>query len=137
MIRTGAPNAVTIDVETLLTTIHPACRQLETRLPARPPGPHHVGLAMEIDMQWFVVLAGAHWRQLSPVIFLPHARVEDWSQMWCDSIDTNGALVELRTSDNLILVPPEAVIAAVQFGARRAAMGFVSEDPSGVEADRD
>jgi hypothetical protein len=90
---------------------------------------------MEANMQWFVVLAGAHWRQVSPEVFQPHSRVDEWSQLFCDSIDASGPLVELRKGDSVIFLPQAAVVVAVQLGAKKATMGFVAADDGNDCAD--
>ncbi|MGE8369327.1 MAG: hypothetical protein ACN6OP_09925 [Pseudomonadales bacterium] len=86
-------------------------------------------------MPWFVVLAGAHWRQLSPTIFKTHARVDDWSQLFCDGVDTTGRMVELRHKESIILVPTSAVLVAVRLGDDRAGMGFVADTDGGDTGD--
>ncbi|MGO4156222.1 hypothetical protein [Cupriavidus sp. YAF13] len=86
-------------------------------------------------MPWFVVLAGAHWRQLSPTIFKTHARVDDWSQLFCDGVDTSGGMTELRYKASIILVPHSAVLVAVRLGESKGGMGFVADADVGDTAD--
>lgn len=79
-------------------------------------------------MPWFVVLAGAHWRQLSPTIFKTHARVDDWSQLFCDGVDTSGRMIELRHKESIILVPHSAVLVAARLGEGKGSMGFIADN---------
>ena len=77
-------------------------------------------------MTWLVVLAGAHWRELSLDVFEEHGRRKEWSQLFCQSFDASGSMAEIQKRDSTILVPHASVIAAVKISDRKRAAGFVA-----------
>jgi hypothetical protein len=84
---------------------------------------------METIMTWFVVLAGAHWREVSPEVFHEHGRVKEWSQLVCQGFDASGSMIEIQKDDSTIYIEHGAVIAAVNLKEKETAMGFVSTGP--------
>ncbi|TCK32708.1 hypothetical protein B0G84_8562 [Paraburkholderia sp. BL8N3] len=65
-------------------------------------------------MTWLVVLAGAHWRELSPDVFEEHGRRKEWSQLFCQSFDASGSMAEMQKGDVTIVVPHESIVMAVK-----------------------
>jgi len=83
-------------------------------------------ITKEAAMTWFVILAGAHWRDVSPEVFQEHSRVKEWSQLFCHSFEASGSMAEIQKRDSTILVPHASVIAAVKISDRKRAAGFVA-----------
>ncbi|MGE8453230.1 MAG: hypothetical protein ACN6OP_21980, partial [Pseudomonadales bacterium] len=69
-------------------------------------------------------------------IFKTHARVDDWSQLLCDGVDTSGRMIELRHSESIILVPHSAVLVAVRLSDDKGGMGFVADANGDDTGDR-
>jgi hypothetical protein len=49
-------------------------------------------------MNYFVMLHGAHWRDISPDTFDAH-KVPEYSTVLCDSFDMSGSLIEFKRGD--------------------------------------
>ncbi|GAB7548731.1 hypothetical protein [Cupriavidus sp. CuC1] len=79
-------------------------------------------------MNWFVVLSGSHWRNISNVVFQEHSRMDEWSQVFCDGFDASGAMVELQKNGSTILVPHSSVIVAVNMKDRKHPLGFIDAE---------
>ena len=77
-------------------------------------------------MTWFVILAGANWRDVSPEVFQEHGRVKEWSQLFCQSFEASGFMAEIQRHDSTILVPQASVVAAVKISGSKRAAGFVA-----------
>ena len=75
-------------------------------------------------MTWLLFLNGSYWRDVSPEVFREHRKRDDWSELLCDAIDTSGGMVEVVHSGLKMLIPRNAVIAAVNLQDRKWAAGF-------------
>ncbi|MDF3835809.1 hypothetical protein P3W85_23070 [Cupriavidus basilensis] len=83
-------------------------------------------------MNWFVVLSGSHWRNISNVVFQEHSRTAEWSQLVCDGFDASGAMAEIQKNGATIFVPHSAVIVAVNIKDKMHPLGFIdAEDGAG------
>jgi hypothetical protein len=75
-------------------------------------------------MKWFVILRGAQWRDIDPEVFAAHEAIMDCSTIVCDEVDVSGEMIELRWCELKILVPYDAVIAAVAAPDEQIAQRF-------------
>jgi hypothetical protein len=86
-------------------------------------------LAREMVMTWLVLLHGAYWRDVSPDVFREHRKRDDWSELLCDTVDTSGGMLEVEHDGLKILIPRNAVIAAVNLQDKKqmAVFGLPSD----------
>jgi hypothetical protein len=84
-------------------------------------------------MTWFVILSGSYWREVSPEIFKKHSMRDDWSQLSCDTLDSSEAMIEVEHDGLKILIPRNAVIAAVNLQNKKHAKGFALSNDEGDE----
>jgi hypothetical protein len=78
---------------------------------------------MEVVMEYFVILVGAHWCDISPDIFKPY-RTSGFSTVLCDAFDASGSMLEIRRDDVKLFVPHTSVLLAVNIIDGKAGPGF-------------
>jgi hypothetical protein len=74
-------------------------------------------------MNYFVILHGAHCRDISPDTFDAH-KVPEYSTVLCDSFDTSGSLIEFKRGDMKFFIPHDAVAMVVSVPTEKVATGF-------------